>query len=406
MRQGEPNRPESNPAPAEAPATASTTPAASPTLRIRTETLDRFLSSVGEVVLTSSQLRVGSSDGGGGLDAGLDRMDRVVGDLKRRALHLRTAPLLRILDTLPRVVRELARALGKQAELELRGAELELDRAILDRLSDPLVHLVRNAVDHGLECEEDRRSAGKAPAGSIVIDARREKDHVRVAVSDDGRGIDLDGVRRRAVEAGVLHPDLADDLPASEIAALVFRPGLSTADEVSKVSGRGVGMDAVKATVESLGGRVELDSRPGIGTTTVLYVPITAAVQRVLLLGLGGETVAVPIAKIERVAEIDAASIEDAGREKFTLVDNEPVLVIDLGHRLGLCPPTTEGTVPLVLAEVRDERVGLLVERLDGQQEIYVKPPPRILAQARGLSGLTVLGNGRPVFLLDLGQLA
>ncbi len=360
------------------------------------------------MVLTSSHLRTeaSTSDTNAGFDAGLDRMDRVVGDLQRRALHLRTAPLLRILESLPRVVRELARDLGKEVDLEIRGAELELDRAILDRLADPLTHLVRNAVDHGLEAVADRRDAGKSPAGNLVIDARREKDHVRVAVSDDGRGIDLERVRNRAVEAGVLHPDLAEDLPPDEIAALVFRAGLSTAEEVSKVSGRGVGMDAVKATIESLGGRVELESRPGLGTTTVLYVPITAAVQRVLLVGLSNETVAVPIAKVERVIELDAATIENAGSEKFTLVDDEPVLVIDLGARLGLSKPAPEGIVPLVLAEVRGERVALLVDRLDGQQEIYVKPPPRILANARGISGLTVLGDGRPVFLLDLGQLA
>lgn len=359
-------------------------------------------------MLTSSHLRTEAdhSDATAGFDAGLDRMDRVVGDLQRRALHLRTAPLLRILETLPRMVRELARGLGKEADLEIRGAELELDRAILDRLTDPLVHLVRNAVDHGLEGVEARRDAGKTPSGTITIDARREKDHVRIAVIDDGRGIDLDGVRRRAIEAGVLHADLADDLPPNEIAALVFRAGLSTAEEVSKVSGRGVGMDAVKATIEAMGGRVELDSQSGLGTTTALYVPITAAVQRVLLIGLNRETVAIPISKVERVIELDAATIEDAGDEKFTLVDDEPVLVIDLGARLGLSPPSREGVVPLVLAEVRDERVALLVERLDGQQEIYVKPPPQILAQARGISGLTVLGDGRPVFLLDLAHLA
>ena len=381
---------------------------ASPTLRVRTETLDRFLSSVGEVVLTSSRLRADTAAGetGAGLGEELDRMDRVVGDLQRRALSLRTAPLLRILDSIPRTVREIARQLGKEAEVELRGAELELDRAILDRLSDPLLHLVRNAVDHGLETPDARRNAGKATTGRIVVDARREKDHIRVAVTDDGRGIDLDRVRARAVAAGVLHADLADDLPPDEIASLVFRPGLSTADEVSKVSGRGVGMDAVKATIEGLGGRVELDSQPGLGTTTALYVPITAAVQRVLLLGIGTEAVAIPIAKVERVIEIEASTIEDAGGEKFAVVDDDPLLVLDLGERLGLANPTVAGTVPLVLAEFREERVGLLVERLDGQQEIYVKPPPRLFANARGISGLTVLGDGRPVFLLDLGQLA
>ena len=220
--------------------------------------------------------------------------------------------------------------------MELRGAELELDRAILDRLADPLVHLVRNAVDHGIETPEVRREAGKSPAGRLVIDARRERDHVRISVSDDGRGIDLESVRRRAVEAGILHADLAADLAPSDVAALVFRPGVSTATSVSEVSGRGVGMDAVKATIEGLGGRVELESRPGLGTTTTLLVPITAALQRVLLVELGTEQVAIPIAKVERVVEAELTAIEKSGHEAFTIVDDQPLLVIDLAVRLGI----------------------------------------------------------------------
>lgn len=379
---------------------------------MRTETLDRFLSSVGEVILTSSQLRTSAEheehdrSHTATISAGFDRMDRAVSDLQRRALSLRTAPLLRVVDTLPRMAREVAHGLGKDVEVELRGAELELDRSILDRLNDPLVHLVRNAVDHGLEDPDVRRENGKAPAGRVVVDARREKDTIRISVTDDGKGIDLEAVLARAVEQGLVHEDLAEDLPADEIAALVFRPGLSTAGAVSRVSGRGVGMDAVKATIEALGGRVELTSRPGLGTTTTLLVPITAAVQRVLLVGIGDETVAVPIAKVERVIEVEAASIERAGREQFTLVDEEPVLVLDLGEQLGLPASPPDGEASLVLAEVRGERVALRVERLRGQQEIYVKPVPRLLACARALSGLTVLGDGSPIFLLDLNQLA
>ncbi len=379
-------------------------------MRVRTETLDRFLSSVGEVILTSSQLRTSAESrtpaSAVDISAGFDRMDRVVNDLQRRALNLRTAPLLRIVEALPRLAREVATGLGKRVEVELRGSELELDRSILDRLGDPLGHLVRNAVDHGLELPDERVAAGKAAAGRIVVDARREKDNIRISVSDDGRGIDLDTVRARAVEAGLLHADLADDLPPREIAALVFRPGISTARAVSKVSGRGVGMDAVKATVEALGGHVELDSRTGLGTTTTLIVPITAAVQRVLLLGIGSETVAVPIAKVERVIEIDPASIEHVGAERFTLLDDEPVLVLDLYECLGIPYDERAGLAPLVLAEARGERVALRVGRLAGQQEIYVKPVPRLLASARTLAGLTVLGDGSPVFLLDLNQLA
>ena len=229
---------------------------------------------------------------------------------------------------------------------------------------------------------------------------------MRIAVSDDGRGIDLERVKRRAVEAGLLHADLADDLPPGEIAALVFRPGLSTAGSVSKISGRGVGMDAVKATIEALGGSVELASQPGLGTTTLLLVPVTAAVQRVLLLGTAGEIVGLPISKVERVVELDAATIEDAGQERFAIVEDAPLLVIDLAERLGFAARRSAGIAPLVLAEVREERVGLLVERLYGQQEIYVKPLPRLLARSRGIAGLTVLSDGAPVFLLDLNALA
>ena len=378
-------------------------------MRVRTETLDRFLSAVGEVILASNQLRTsahGSAAPSPAFAGGLDRMDRMVGELQRRVLELRTAPLLRVAETLPRLAREVAHQLGKRVEVELRGVELELDRAILDRLGDPLVHLLRNAVDHGLETPEARRAAGKPEVGRIVIEARREKDQVRIAVVDDGKGIDLEAVRRRAVESGLVPAALADDLPPQEIASLVFRPGLSTAESVSDLSGRGVGMDAVRATIESLGGQVELETAVGRGTATTLLVPITAAVQRVLLLGVGSEIVAVPIAKVERILELADATIERTAREAFVLIDEEPVPVLELGPRIALgAPPRTERTT-LILAEVRGARVAIAVERVAGQQEIYVKPVPELLAGVRALAGLTVLGDGNPVFLLDLNQVA
>src|SRR5690606_960157 len=268
-----------------------------PSVRVPNERLDRFLSAVGEVILTTTQLRTAADDGAQGvaeprLLRGFDHMDRVVGELKRRALELRTTPLLRIMENLPRLAREVALRGGKAVEVELRGAELELDRSILDRLYDPLVHVVRNAVDHGLEAPERRRAAGKPETGRLVVEAVREKDAIRTAVREDGAGIDVDAVRARAVALGTLHRDLADDLPADEVLQLVFRPGLSTASAVSDISGRGVGMDAVRATLESLGGEVRLASRRGAGTEVSLRVPIAAAVQRVLLVGLGREMVA------------------------------------------------------------------------------------------------------------------
>jgi two-component system chemotaxis sensor kinase CheA len=377
---------------------------------VRTEVLDRFLNAVGEIVLTTRQVRTAAEGERVGsaaeVSVGFDRMERAVGELQRRALSLRTAPLLRVLDTLPRLARELARQTGKSVEVELAGAELELDRSILDRLGDPLVHLVRNAVDHGIEAPEVRRAAGKPETGHLTVDARRDKSSIRISVADDGGGIDLDAVRARAIEQGTLHPDLAGDLPAQEIAALVFRPGLSTRSQVSDISGRGVGMDAVKSTVESLGGHVELRSQPGRGTATTLVVPITAAVQRVLLVGVGEDLVAIPIARIERIVEIPADHVERAGRETFALVDGEPVLVIELAERLGLAKPPASPNAMLVLVEARGERAGVRIERLAGQQEIYVKPVPQLLASLRALSGLTVLGDGRPVFVLDVNQVS
>jgi two-component system chemotaxis sensor kinase CheA len=333
-------------------------------------------------------------------------MDRVVGELQRRALELRTTRLLRIVEPLPRTAREIAERAGKKVSVEISGIELELDRSILDRIGDPLVHLLRNAVDHGIEMPEVRRAAGKPETGAIHIDARRHKDSIIIAIQDDGAGIDLDVVRARAVEAGVLHADLAADLPPNEIAALVFQPGLSTAQAVSEISGRGVGMDAVRATIESLGGAVEITSERGHGTTACLIVPITAAVQRVLLLSVAGDIVALPIAKVERILELSAEQIEHSGREAFALIDEELVPVLDLADRLAIRSESTGEVVNLVLTEMRGERVALTADRVAGQQQIYVKPVPELLANARALAGLTILGDGRPMFLLDLNQLS
>jgi two-component system chemotaxis sensor kinase CheA len=378
-------------------------------VRVRTDTLDRFLSTVGEVILNASQVRTAGRQGPAGgalLAARLDGMDRAVGELQRRALALRTTPLLRSVEPLPRLARDIAQRLGKRVEVEIAGGELELDRSILDRLGDPLVHLIRNAVDHGIERPELRAAAGKPETGRIRIDARREKDSIHIAVSDDGAGMDLEAARRRAVAAGLVHPDLAPDLAPEQLAALAFHPGLSTAESVTEISGRGVGMDAVRATLESLGGSVEFATERGRGTVTTLTVPITAAVQRVLLVACAGETVAIPIARVERILEVPAALLEVSGGETFALVDGLPLPVLDLAARLARGPAPRAAVATLVLTDVRGERVALRVERVTGQQQIYVKPVPELLGHIRALAGLTILGDGRPVFVLDPNQLA
>jgi two-component system chemotaxis sensor kinase CheA len=332
-------------------------------------------------------------------------MDRVVGDLQRRALELRTTPLSRIVEPLPRMAREIARQLGKRVELSIEGAEIELDRSILDRLSDPLVHLIRNAVGHGIEMPSVREEAGKNEIGQIVIDARRVKDSIRISIRDDGAGIDLDQVRERAITAGIVLADLAEDLSPEQLATLVFQPGISTAESISELSGRGVGMDAVRATIEALGGQVEIATKRRCGTTTTMVVPITAAVQRVLLLGVSGETVAIPVTKVERIIEVEASTIERSGNEAFTLVEDEPVAVFQLAEFLCLPTPKPQAQEVLVLADVRGELMAIKIDSVVGHQQIYVKPIPELLSGIRSLAGLTILGDGLPIFLLDLNQL-
>ena len=332
-------------------------------------------------------------------------MDRVVGDLQRRALELRTTPLARIVDPLPRMAREVARRLDKRVELSIEGAEIELDRSILDRLSDPLVHLIRNAVGHGIEMPSVREAAGKNEVGQIAIDARRVKDSIHISIRDDGAGIDLDRVRERAIAVGIVPADLAEDLSPEQLAALVFHPGVSTAESISELSGRGVGMDAVRATIESLGGQVEIATQRGRGTTTTMVVPITAAVQRVLLLGVSGETVAIPVARVERIIEVEARAIERSGNEAFTLVEDEPVAIFPLAEYLCLPASKPRAQEVLILAEVRSELMAIKIDRVVGHQQIYVKPIPELLSGVRSLAGLTILGDGSPIFLLDLNQL-
>lgn len=388
-------------------------------MRVPNETLDRFLSSVGEMMLTSSRLRTAAEEAGlatvlAPVTQGFDQMDRSVGELKRRAMELRTTPLLRVVENLPRIARDVADARGKRVELEYSGSELALDRSILDRLYDPLVHLVRNAADHGIEDPEARAAAGKEIKGRIEVAASREGDSIRIEIRDDGKGIDLGAVRERAVAAGLIHPDLAVDLPDDELADFIFRPGLSTAEEVSEISGRGVGMDAVRTTIESLGGSVRVSTELGVGTRTTILVPIAAAVQRLLLTRVGPGILAFPIGKVERILEVDAEDVEQSATESFVSIDGEPVHVIDVATAVGWAqaPRDPEGDTPgdpatatLLLGEVRGERVALRVDALAGHQELYVKPLPRILANLPMLSGLTVLGNGEPVFLVDSNQL-
>jgi two-component system chemotaxis sensor kinase CheA len=377
---------------------------------VRTEAIDRFLASVGE--LMQRQARLETLHRGAPMwerqaevAEELEGMERVARELRRRALDIRTTPVRRVLERLPRVASELARALGKRVEVQLHGDEVEVDRAVLDHLDDSLLHLVRNAVDHGLEAPAKRTLAGKDQIGKIELTAARVAGRLRLRLQDDGAGVDVEGVRRRAVERGMLPEAVVEDLPAERIADLLFEPGMSTKDEVSAISGRGVGLDAVKRQIEALGGTISLSSQPGQGTTFEIDLPSMVALQRVLVLEVGGERLALPAARVESVVDLDEGTVEGTGGEAFFVWKGEPLPLLDLTrHVLGRpAPPTGRGSV--VVLELEGFSHGLLVDRVAADHEVFVREVPAALAHRPALAGVAMLNDGEPVFLLEPGML-
>jgi two-component system chemotaxis sensor kinase CheA len=378
-------------------------------VRVRVELLDSFLDALGELILATARIReVGKSIPDAArqpLDEGVDRLQAAVKDLHDKVMAVRMTPLALVTDRLPRAARDLARKIGRQVDVEVAGAEIEIDRAILDELSDPLVHIIRNAVDHGIEPPHLRQLAGKPPTGRVEVTARRERDRVIVEISDDGKGMDPEKLRRAAVERKALSAEQAAALSDREALLLSCLPGVSTAERVTDVSGRGVGMDAVKKRVEAVGGTLEIESRPGLGTRVSLRLPLTVAVQPVLLVRVGEEVLGLPIAKVHGAAQVNVDALERSRGEPMLPYGDGLVPVRDLGALLGLPRAPARGPRQVVVADGEGARVGLMVDALLGQEDAVLKPLARPLDLVGGLSAVTVLGNGRPVFILDVPRL-
>jgi two-component system chemotaxis sensor kinase CheA len=334
----------------------------------------------------------------------LDQLARVVRELRRRALDIRITPVRRVLERLPRVAQDLARELGKRVHVELAGEEVEVDRAVLDHLDDSLLHLVRNAIDHGLETEAERVAAGKDPVGMLRMRATRVAGRLQMRLEEDGRGIDVEKVRRRAIERGLLLEMVAEDLPPDRILEFIFEPGISTRDSVTDISGRGVGLDAVKRQVEALGGTITVESTHGKGTAFLLDLPSMVALQRVLVLQVGGQRVALPISAVEAVLSAEEGAVELAGADAFFMLKDEPLPLVDLGPRLGVAKARETGGC-VVVVEARDFKLGLLVDRVVDDLEVFVRETPAPLRDLASLGGIAILRDGAPVFLLEIGSL-
>ena len=392
--------------PPEGPATASA-PTTGKTVRISTGLLDTFINLVGELIVTKSRLKEIMQDvDSTSSDTVMTRLDHLVGGLHSEVMKVRMDPLDSVTQRLPRVVRDLARKAKKDVVLEIEGAEIELDRAVLDELGDPLIHVLRNSVDHGIEKASERKRAGKDKTGLIRIRASRERDMVHVEISDDGKGMDLEKIRAKAVERGIISADQAGVMGDEETVMLVCRPGFSTADKVTDVSGRGVGMDVVQSVVEGLGGTLGITSVTGQGTTFILKLPLTVAIVRMLLIHILENTFAIPITRVVRTVQIVHGDIHESQGRFYLTVDEDLVPLFELRRILGF-PGSLKDQLLLtvVLVEMTNRVIGLAVDSVAGQEDIVIKPLCYPLQYLTRYSGMTVLGDGRIVPILDLGHL-
>lgn len=361
------------------------------TVRVRTELLDRFINLTGELITTRYMLQNAAREGRWReTGEGLDLLARLIGDLHGHVLQVRMMPLESATGRLPRLVRDLARKTGKEVQLRISGEDLELDRAIIEELADPLVHLVRNAVDHGIE-----------RSGEVTIRAWREKDLALIEIADNGRGMDVEKIRGKALERGLIAPAQAKMLRDREILQLVCLPGFSTAESVTETSGRGVGMDVVKSSVENLGGSLEIGSELGRGTRFLLKLPLTVAIIRILLVNCAGRTVGIPITRVVRALEIAPEEVRSSGRQPVVTLADEMIPLVDLNQLLGLPSPAQRNPLPTVVTEQHGRKVGLLVDRFSGQREVFVKTLAFPLDSINGVTGATVLGDGSVVFIID-----
>jgi two-component system, chemotaxis family, sensor kinase CheA len=379
------------------------------TVRIRTELLDYLLENAGELMLAGANMR----EWGKGLpgqirtqfNEGVDRLQLLVKDLHGKVMSSRMTPLSSVTDRLPRATRDLARRRGKEVDLVVTGADVELDRAIIDCVSDPLLHLLRNCVDHGIEEPKERETAKKGPRGRVLLGVRRTQDRVVIELEDDGRGMDAEKLKSLAKERGLITAELAARINDKEAFLLACLPGISTAKEVSDISGRGVGLDAVKRAVENLGGKFEIDSRRGRGTRFTLDLPLTVSVINLMLAKVSEEVVGLPIAKVLGATAVDSAKLSSSRDSAFLAHEGGLLPVYELASLLRWPAAPPGGIRPYIVSEGESGKVALAVDKLLGQEEVVLKVLPSPLHLIPGLSGVSILGSGRPIFILDVPRL-
>lgn len=378
------------------------------TVRVDTKRLDEIMNLVGELVLVRNRLStLEAATRDEEMAKVISNLDVVTADLQAAVMKTRMQPIKKVFGRFPRVVRDLARSLNKEVNLELQGEETDLDKNLVEALADPLVHLVRNAVDHGIEKPDVRERAGKPRAGTVVLSARQEGDHILLTIHDDGGGMDPEVLRRKAVEKGVIGADVAERLTETECFNLIFLPGFSTKDLISDVSGRGVGMDVVKTRISQLNGAVEIHSEKNKGSTLTIKVPLTLAIMPTLMVMLKNQIFALPLVNVNEILHLDLSLTNVVDGQLVIMVREKALPLFYLRHWLAHDSRSDElpkmGHVVVVTIGV--QKVGFIVDHLIGQEEVVIKPLGAMLHGTRGLSGATITGDGRIALILDLPEL-
>jgi len=389
----------------------------SPTIRVEAERLDNLLNLVGELVLEKSRLsqlkgRLGEKFKADPLVEELSsinaQLDLLTTDLHLGVMKTRMLPVGKVFKRFPRQVRDLSRERGKEIDLQISGEETELDKSVLELISDPLVHLIRNAVDHGIELSAERKKLGKPPRGTVKLTAYHQANHIHLEVSDDGKGVDPGFLKKKAVDKGLIIAKEAERLSRREALNLIFAPGFSTAEVTTEVSGRGVGMDVVKTNVEKLNGMIDIETEVGKGTTISIKLPLTLVIIQVLLVSSAEEIFAIPLSSVLRTLSVSPEQVYRIGSKEVIRVEETIFPLIRLNRIFNShssVKPENETRLHAVVVGLAEQRIALLVSRLLGQQEVVIKSLGDYLGSISGVGGATIMGDGRVVLILDIASL-
>ncbi|CAK2662979.1 two-component system, chemotaxis family, sensor kinase CheA [Vibrio crassostreae] len=379
------------------------------TVRVDTSTLDTIMNMVGELVLVRNRLvSLGLNSNDEEMSKAVSNLDVVTADLQGAVMKTRMQPIKKVFGRFPRVVRDLARSLKKDIVLEMRGEETDLDKNLVEALADPLIHLVRNSVDHGIEMPNDRVAAGKSQTGKVILSASQEGDHIELAIVDDGGGMDPDKLRAIAVKRGLMDEDAASRLSNKECFNLIFAPGFSSKEQISDISGRGVGMDVVKTAINTLNGSIDIDSEMGQGTKITIKVPLTLAILPTLMVGVAGHPFALPLASVNEIFHLDLSRTNVVDGQLTIIVRDKSIPLFYLQNWLAPKAGIVElrkGHGHVVIVQLGSQRVGFVVDTLIGQEEVVIKPLDKLLQGTPGMAGATITSDGHIALILDVPDL-